>query len=283
MRANSPRHTLRARLPLQQRPEKATRPRSPRPLLASVQGAAMTLDQLTHPDVISSFFALTAMEIVLGIDNIVFISILTGHLPEAQARRARRTGIALALVSRLALLFGITLVMSLTTELFRVMDHAISGRDLILLGGGLFLVGKATHEIHHRLEVSHEHAQRRARSMSVTLLQIVILDVVFSLDSVITAVGMADHLPVMIAAVIIAIAVMMVAAEPVANFVNTHPTVKMLALSFLLLVGVALIADGMHFHIPRGYLYFAIAFSAGVEGLNLLAASARRKRRTAGK
>lgn len=238
------------------------------------------LDLLTDPNAWASLLTLTALEIVLGIDNIIFLSIVSSRLPAHQQQRARRIGLGLALIMRVALLLSITWIIGLTQPAFAVFGHEVSWRDLVLGGGGLFLLVKGTMEIHHMTEGEPEEAGARQSTFLSAIIQIVVLDIVFSLDSVITAVGMADDVEIMIAAVTIAIIVMLVAAEPVSRFVNAHPTVKMLALSFLLLVGLALVADGLHFHIPRGYLYFAIAFSAGVEALNLLASSARRRRRT---
>lgn len=236
------------------------------------------LDLLADPNVWASLLTLTALEIVLGIDNIIFISIMASKLPAHQQHKARQIGLALALLTRLLLLASIAWVAKLTDPLLTVMGWAVSGRDLILIGGGLFLLAKGTLEIHHTVEGHEEEgAAPKLASFQSVVIQIMFLDIVFSLDSVITAVGMSDHLPVMIAAVVIAMAVMLFASGPVGDFVNRHTTVKMLALSFLLLVGVALVADGLGFHIPKGYLYFAIAFSALVESLNLMA-SARRKR-----
>lgn len=237
----------------------------------------MTL--LTDPSAWASLLTLTALEIVLGVDNIIFLSIVSGRLPAHQQKRARRVGLLLAAVMRVGLLVGISWIIGLTAPLVTIGEHVVSWRDLVLGGGGLFLLVKGTMEIHHQMEGEEDHSVTGTASFASVIVQIVLLDIVFSLDSVITAVGMAEHLPIMIAAVLIAVGVMLVAAEPTANFVNRHPTVKMLALSFLLLVGVALIADGLHFHIPRGYLYFAIAFSAGVEGLNWIAANARKRAR----
>ena len=238
------------------------------------------LDLLADPSAWASFLTLTALEIVLGIDNIIFLTIVTGRLPEAQQPAARRLGLGLALVLRIVLLFFISWIIGLTQPILTVLGQAISWRDLVLAGGGLFLLVKGTVEIHHMAEGHVEGQDGGGRSSFVSaIVQIVLLDVVFSLDSVITAVGMADHLSIMIAAVVIAILIMLVAAETVSDFVNAHPTVKMLALAFLLLVGMALVADGLHYHVPRGYIYFAIAFSGGVEALNLVAARARRRRR----
>jgi len=225
----------------------------------------------TQPETYLSLLTLTAMEIVLGIDNVVFISILVGKLPRADQPRARRLGLSLALILRLGLLFGITWVMGLTATLFSVAGQAFSGRDLILIAGGLFLVAKATHEIYEKLEVEHEEMPRTsgARAFGSILIQILALDIVFSLDSVITAVGMARHVPVMVIAMVISVGIMLVSAGKIGDFVNRHPSMKILALSFLLLIGVMLIADGMGQHIGKGYIYFAMAFSLGVELLNM--------------
>lgn len=235
-------------------------------------------DLLADPNVWASLLTLTALEIVLGIDNIIFISIMASKLPAHQQHKARQVGLALALLTRLMLLASIAWVAQLTQPMFTVLGWAVSGRDLILIGGGLFLLAKGTLEIHHTVEGHEEEgAAPKIASFRSVVIQIMFLDIVFSLDSVITAVGMSDHLPVMIAAVVIAMAVMLFASGPVGDFVNRHTTVKMLALSFLLLVGVALVADGIGFHIPKGYLYFAIAFSALVESLNLMALARRKK------
>ncbi len=215
---------------------------------------------------------LTLLEIVLGIDNIIFISILVGKLPETQRQRARILGLAGAMVTRVLLLLSLAWVMRLTNPLFTLFAEAISGRDLILIIGGLFLLAKSTHEIHGSLEGDETETAAKtsaAHGFLATLVQIAILDIVFSLDSVITAVGMASHVPVMVLAIMIAVGVMMFAAKAIGDFVDTHPTIKMLALSFLILVGVALIAEGFDLHIPKGYIYFAMAFSLGVEMLNI--------------
>ncbi len=234
------------------------------------------MDWLTNPDIWISLLTLTALEIVLGIDNIVFISILAGKLPVEQQAKARQIGLGLALISRILLLFSLSWVIGLTAPLFSILGREISGRDLILLLGGLFLIGKSTHEIHNKLEGEEGgHSAKAVTSFASVLFQIMLLDVVFSLDSVITAVGLVDQLPVMIAAVVIAIGIMLVAAGPVSAFVEAHPTVKMLALSFLLLIGTSLVAEGFHFHIPKGYIYFAMGFSVLVEALNLRARGKR--------
>lgn len=228
------------------------------------------MEWLTDPQTWAALLTLTALEIVLGVDNVVFISILAGKLPPAKQPRARTVGLALAMLMRIALLFSISWITRLTAALFTVLGQEISGRDLILIVGGLFLIGKSTHEIHAKLEGEEGHASARGKtSFTSVITQILLLDVVFSLDSVITAVGMADNLAVMIAAVVLAVLFMMVFAAPISQFVERHPTVKMLALSFLLLIGVTLIADGLDRHIPKGYIYFAMAFSVFVEMLNL--------------
>jgi predicted tellurium resistance membrane protein TerC len=228
------------------------------------------MDWITNPEAWIALATLTVLEIVLGIDNVVFISILASKLPREQQNRARRLGLGLAMFLRIALLLSLTWIIKLTAPLFTVIGEEISGRDLVLIVGGLFLIFKATHEIHERLE--GEEGQVSARvgpSFINVIVQILLLDVVFSLDSVITAVGMAEDIGVMVTAVVIAVAFMMLFAGPISNFVERHPTVKMLALSFLLMIGIALIAEGLDQHIPKGYIYFAMAFSVGVEVLNL--------------
>ena len=240
------------------------------------------MEILSNPEIWISFLTLTVLEIVLGIDNIVFISILSGKLPVEQQKKARQLGLALAMITRVLLLLSITWVMSLTSPLFNIGDWigmtdeewiaklAISGRDLILLIGGLFLIYKSTSEIHEKLEgQEHENGVKKTYSFGGVIFQILILDVVFSLDSVINAVGEADEVSVMIAAVIVAVAVMLFSAGAISRFVNKHPTVKMLALSFLLLIGFSLVAESLDQHIPKGYIYFAMAFSVLVEMLNL--------------
>lgn len=230
------------------------------------------MESLMTMDALFALLTLTAMEIVLGIDNIIFISILANKVPVQSRERVRKQGIALALISRLALLFSITWVMGLQTPLFTIFEHSFTGRDLILLGGGLFLVGKATLEIHDKLESGAEEdkvASIQAPASGSILFQIAILDIVFSLDSVITAVGMANHLSVMVIAMVIAVGVMLVASNGIGLFVEKHPTIKILALSFLLLIGVTLIAESMGGHINKGYIYFAMFFSLIVEMLNI--------------
>jgi predicted tellurium resistance membrane protein TerC len=231
------------------------------------------MDFLADPQIWISLFTLTALEIVLGIDNVIFISILAGKLPVAQQDKARKTGLMLALVTRILLLCSITWVMSLTKVLFTlpVMDVPVTGKSLILLAGGLFLIGKSVMEIHEKLEGADGHATSTLGKVSFNgvIFQILLLDIVFSLDSVITAVGMANQLWVMIVAVIIALGVMLAFAGAISDFVNKHPTLKMLALSFLILIGVMLVGDSLGHHIPKGYIYFSMAFAFGVEMLNL--------------
>lgn len=228
------------------------------------------MEWLTDPHAWIGLLTLTVLELVLGIDNIIFISILSGKLPAHQQKKARLIGLSLAMLMRILLLLSLTWVMGLTRPLFTVAGFAVTGRAIILVAGGLFLLAKSTHEIHDDIEGEDEHRQTRAlASLFAVLVQIALLDIVFSLDSVITAVGMVDEIAIMIIAVILAVIVMMVFAGPVSGFVGRHPTIKMLALSFLLLIGVNLIAEGLGFHIPRGYTYFAMAFSVFVEMLNL--------------
>ena len=228
------------------------------------------MEWMSNPESWIALLTLTVLEIVLGIDNVIFISILAGKLHPSEQGKARKVGLSLAMFIRLALLASIAWIARLTAPLFAVLGHEISGRDLILLIGGLFLLAKATHEIHEKLEgVEGEESAKVRASFTAVIVQILLLDIVFSLDSVITAVGMADDLPVMMAAVIIAVGVMLVAARPVSEFVSRHPTVKMLALSFLLLIGMSLVAEGFGQHISKGYIYFAMGFSVFVEMLNL--------------
>ena len=239
----------------------------------------LTTDLLTDPNIWASFITLSAMEVVLGIDNVVFISVMVARMPPKQRLMARRIGLSLALIFRVIMLAFVAWFIHLTTPIFSIGEYAFSWRDLVLLAGGLFLLVKGTREIHQDIEGEEEgsEASTVADSMASAILQIAVIDLVFSVDSIITAVGMADHIEVMVAAVAVAILVMYFAAEPVASFIERHPTTKMLALSFLLLIGAALIADGMHFHIPRGYIYFAMAFAAAVEVVNVLASRNRRR------
>jgi predicted tellurium resistance membrane protein TerC len=228
------------------------------------------MDWLTDPEIWIALGTLTFLEIVLGVDNIIFISILSGKLPAQQQPRARRLGLLGALLTRIALLFSLAWIIRLTEPWFTVVEQEISGRDLILILGGLFLLAKATYEIHDKLEGEEGHASRSVpASFGSVIVQIMLLDIVFSLDSVITAVGMVDELWVMVTAVIIAVAIMMISAEPISAFVHRHPTVKMLALSFLLLIGLSLLLEGFDQHIPKGYIYFAMGFSVFVEMINL--------------
>ena len=228
------------------------------------------MDAFLTADGLIAFLTLTVLEVVLGIDNVIFISILAGKLPKKDQAKARRIGLLAAMGMRIALLFSIAWIVRLTAPLFTVLDRPISGRDLILLIGGLFLLFKATREIHDKLEGQEGHvAAKIAPTMAAVITQIMLLDIVFSLDSVITAVGMADDLSIMVAAVVVAVAIMMFSAGPVSAFVDQHPTVKVLALSFLLLIGFSLIAEGFGVHIPKGYIYFAMGFSVFVEMINL--------------
>jgi predicted tellurium resistance membrane protein TerC len=233
---------------------------------------------LLSTDGLVALVTLSAMEIVLGIDNVVFMAILSGALPAARQATARRIGLVLALVIRIGLLFAISWMMGLTRPLFPVVGHPVSGRDLILLGGGLFLIFKATWEIYDKLEAEHaaEGTRRRRASFASVIAQILLIDIVFSLDSVITAVGMAEHVSIMVIAMVIAMFVMLVSAGTVSGFVERHPSVKMLALAFLLLIGVMLVAEGMGRHVPKGYIYFAMAFSLFVELLNMRYRKSRR-------
>ena len=230
----------------------------------------MELAWLSDPQAWIALGTLVVLEIVLGIDNIVFISILTDKLPEKDQPRARTIGLGLAMILRILLLLSISWIMQLTEPLFEVLEHGFSGRDLILVSGGLFLLGKSTYEIHERLEGVEKNTRTvKAASFASVITQILILDLVFSLDSVITAVGMADEVEVMIVAVVVAVLIMMLSAGPVSDFIQKHPTLKMLALSFLLLIGMSLVAEGLGQHIPKGYIYFAMAFSLMVEVFNL--------------
>jgi predicted tellurium resistance membrane protein TerC len=225
---------------------------------------------VASPEAWVALVTLTALEIVLGIDNIIFISILVGRLPESQRNFARRMGLGLAMLTRLGLLFSISWVMGLTKPWFELLGMSVSGRDLVLIGGGLFLLFKATHEIHNSLEGAEgSNKQVVVSGLGSVLIQIAILDIVFSLDSVITAVGLVEHIALMAIAIILAVLVMMFAAKPIGDFVEKHPTIKILALSFLILVGVTLIVEGFDIHVPKGYIYFAMAFSVAVEFINL--------------
>ena len=237
------------------------------------------IDLLTSPEAWAALVTLTALEIVLGIDNVIFLSVIVSGIPQAQARRARQIGLALALVFRILLLSLLVWLIGLTQAVLTVNGSAFSWRDIILIGGGLFLIGKATHEIHNEVEARDElnEVAPGRRAFFWVIVQIIVIDMVFSLDSIITAIGMVRDLAIMVAAVIIACLVMYAASGPVARFVAQHPTTKMLALAFLVLIGVALVADGFKFHIPRGYIYFAIAFSAAVELFNVLAKRNRKK------
>ena len=230
------------------------------------------MEWITDPQAWIALVTLTALEIVLGIDNIIFISILVGRLPPERRDLARRLGLGLAMGTRILLLLSLAWMMGLVEPWFTVLNHEISGRDLILIVGGLFLLWKSVHEIHAGLEGAEEKPSVKATAavgFGAVLVQIAIIDIVFSLDSVITAVGMVDHVSIMVIAIVIAVGIMMIAAKPIGDFVDRHPTIKMLALSFLILVGMALIAEGLEFHIPKGYIYFAMAFSVAVEMLNI--------------
>jgi predicted tellurium resistance membrane protein TerC len=237
----------------------------------------LMFEWLTNPEAWIALGTLTALEIVLGIDNIIFISILVGRLPEKQRTLARQAGLGLAMIARLGLLFSISWVMGLTQPWFTILTQEISGRDLILIGGGLFLLAKATHEIHDSLEgIEESDREIMAAGLGMVLMQIALLDIVFSLDSVITAVGLAEHVSIMAIAIILAVLVMLMSAKAIGDFVEAHPTIKILALSFLILVGVTLMVEGFDVHVPKGYIYFAMAFSVGVEMLNI---RMRKKRR----
>ncbi len=236
------------------------------------------MEWITQPEAWVALATLTALEIVLGIDNIIFISILVGRLPAQQRNRARILGLAMAMGSRILLLLCLSWVMGLSKPIFSILTNDISGRDIILILGGLFLIGKSTHEIHNSLEGGEQKQKGKTDStMGIVILQIAILDIIFSLDSVITAVGLAKHLEVMVIAIVISVGVMMFSAKAIGEFVDDHPTIKMLALSFLILVGVALLGEGFDRHIPKGYIYFAMAFSVIVEMLNLKAKKVRKE------
>src|SRR3979490_1217902 len=239
------------------------------------------IELLTSPEAWAALLTLTALEIVLGIDNVIFLSVIVSRIPPVQAKRARQIGLALALVFRILLLSILVWLIGLTQDVITVRGIGFSWRDIILIGGGLFLIGKATHEIHGEVEARDEENDDAPRPGAFfwVIIQIIVIDMVFSLDSIITAIGMAQDLEIMIAAVIIAFLVMYVPSGPVARFVAEHPTTKMLALAFLVLIGVALVADGFKFQIPRGYIYFAMTFAAGVEAFNVMARRKRRRRR----
>jgi predicted tellurium resistance membrane protein TerC len=244
------------------------------------------LSLLADPNAWAALVTLTVLEIVLGIDNLVFISVLTSRLDEARARRARQIGLSLAFIFRIIMLAGLTWLMQLTAPLVTLFGTDISWRDIILIGGGLFLIAKATHEIHAEVEARDGDGDvgvaAAAQAFAWIVVQLVAIDLVFSLDSIITAIGMAEDLEVMVAAVVIAMIVMYLAAGPVGTFIAEHPTTKMLALAFLVLIGVALVADGFEFHMPRGYIYFAMAFAGAVEAFNVMARRNRRRRRSPG-
>ncbi len=234
---------------------------------------------LIDPNAWAALVSLTLLEVVLGIDNLVFISVLVSNLDAAQAERARKIGLSLALIFRVILLFALTRLMALREPLFVVLGNEISWRDIILIGGGLFLIAKSTHDIHSEIEArEYERVAPRMRAFVVIITQVVAIDLVFSIDSIVTAIGMAQDIEIMIAAVVIAMMVMYAASRPVGAFIAEHPTTKMLALAFLMLIGVALVADGFEFHIPRGYIYFAMAFAGAVEAFNVLASRERRRR-----
>jgi predicted tellurium resistance membrane protein TerC len=240
------------------------------------------MELLTDPQAWAALVTLSVLEVVLGIDNVVFISLLVARLDPARQRRARQVGLGLALVLRIALLFGLTKLAALATPVVTVLGQSISWRDLVLIGGGIFLIGKATHEMHSEVEgdeQAEDGAGPTGRTFWAAIVQLILIDLVFSIDSIITAIGMAQDIRIMIAAVLIAVAIMYVASGPVSAFIAAHPTTKVLALAFLVLIGVALVADGFDFHVPRGYIYFAMAFAGAVEAINVAAQRRRRARR----
>jgi predicted tellurium resistance membrane protein TerC len=240
----------------------------------------MMLELLSDPNAWAALVTLTVLEVVLGIDNVIFISILVSRCDPKQAKLARQIGLSLALVFRIVMLFGLTFLMKLTAPVFTAFGMDISWRDIILIGGGLFLIAKATHEIHNEMETAHGESSGPgvvSQSFTMVVMQLIVVDLIFSLDSIITAIGMVQQIEIMIAAVIIAVGVMYAASGPVSEFVAEHPTTKMLALAFLVLIGVALVADGFEVHIPRGYIYFAMAFAAAVETFNVIAGRNRKK------
>lgn len=237
---------------------------------------------LTDPQAWAALVTLSVLEIVLGIDNVVFISVLVARLDPARQRRARQIGLSLALIFRIGLLFMLVWLAALTTPLVTVLGNSISWRDVILIGGGLFLIAKATHEMHREVDGSNDEPESptvTGAAFSAVIVQIVLIDAVFSIDSIVTAIGMAQDIRIMVAAVLIAVVVMYIASAPISVFISVHPTTKMLALAFLVLIGVALVADGFDFHVPRGYIYFAMAFAAAVEAVNIAAKRRRRSRR----
>lgn len=236
------------------------------------------MDWISNPDIWISFLTLCALEIVLGIDNLIFISILTNKLPQQQQAKARQLGLGLALVMRIGLLFSISWIMDLKDDLFTIGSVGISGRDIILILGGLFLIYKSVKEIHEKVEQANEKENElsKAATFNAVIVQIILIDMVFSLDSVITAVGMTDYIGVMIAAVIVSIVIMMLSANIISGFVNRHPAIKVLALAFLIMIGVALVAEGMDFHIPKGYIYFSMAFAIVVESINIALGSRKK-------
>ncbi len=228
------------------------------------------MELLTNPEAWIAFFTLTFLEIVLGIDNIIFVSIVSNKLPEEQQARARNIGLSLALILRVALLVGITWIIGFSKPLFTVFDWSVSGRDLILFAGGLFLLGKSTSEIGHKMEGDEHHDESKIKvTLSRIILQVIIMDVIFSFDSILTAVGLTQHLPIMIAAVIVAVIIMMVSSGPISRFIKKNPTLEVLALSFLILIGFMLIIEAFHYHVPKGYIYFAVFFSLAVEVVNM--------------
>ncbi len=237
------------------------------------------MEWLTNPDIWMSFFTLCILEIILGIDNIIFISIISQKLPKEQQGKARSWGLGFALITRILLLLSITWIMQLTSPLFTIMENEISGRDIILILGGLFLIYKSVNEIHEKIENAHEPETVNLKKVTFwnVIFQIILIDIIFSLDSVITAVGMAEHVEVMIAAVIVSVIIMMLAINKISSFVDNNPTIKVLALSFLIMIGLALLADGLDFHIPKGYIYFSMAFALMVEAINITISKRKRK------
>ncbi len=238
------------------------------------------MEWLTNPDIWMSFLTLCVLEIILGIDNIIFISIISQKLPKEQQGKARTWGLGFALITRILLLLSITWIMQLTSPIFTIMENEISGRDIILILGGLFLIYKSVNEIHEKIENAHEEETIRLKKVTFwnVISQIILIDIIFSLDSVITAVGMAEHVEVMIAAVIVSVLIMMLAINKISSFVDENPTIKVLALSFLIMIGLALLADGLDFHIPKGYIYFSMAFALMVEAVNITISRRKQKK-----